>query len=70
MTANHRIRLEITCPACGASGVIRVVEDAGPPFDEAPRRAYESDPDKFQVTPGSPPTVKCGACGAKVPTQL
>jgi hypothetical protein len=63
MTSSHRIKVEIACPACGSSGTIIVVEDAGPPFDDEPRRSYENNSDKFRVSGGTPPTIRCVACG-------
>jgi len=61
---SHRVEYEITCPSCGASGVVRVVEDAAPPFDDLPRRTYLAEADEFLVTPGVVPMVECLGCSA------
>jgi hypothetical protein len=67
MSASHRLRFEIPCPACGSSGVIWVIEDANPPFTDTPRRSYKADEDKFIVTVGDPPAIECRACGGQFP---
>ena len=66
MVISHRFSFEAACPACGVSGAIKVMEDAGPPFTDMPRRAYICETGKFQVSAGtSPPTIRCVACGEK-----
>ena len=65
MVAHHRFSVQVACPDCGAEGVIKVVEDGGPPFTDTPRRAYSTDPDRFVlITGGEPPGVTCCACRA------
>jgi DNA-directed RNA polymerase subunit RPC12/RpoP len=62
---NHQYSFDIACPACGSKGVAAVVEDAGPPFEDAPRRTYRSPDDKFKFQSGTPPTVVCVTCGKR-----
>jgi hypothetical protein len=66
MSPSHRFSFEFACAQCGTSGVIKVMEDAGPPFTDPPRREYRAEPGKFTVEPGSPPTIRCEVCGAKL----
>jgi hypothetical protein len=68
MVAHHRFSIEVACPSCEAPGKVEVVEDAGPPFTETPRRRYNSDAPEFAVISGSePPEIECRACGAVFP---
>jgi hypothetical protein len=64
VVAHHRLSIQVACPGCGTEGAINVVEDAGPPFTDTPRRAYAADdPGRFALIPGGePPGVKCLAC--------
>jgi hypothetical protein len=70
MRVSHRLRFEIACPSCGVAGIIRVIEDAGPPFDDVPRRDYRGDPGTFEITSGATPSVQCLACGAEFPLPI
>jgi hypothetical protein len=68
VVAHHRLSIEIACPSCGASGTVKVAEDAGPPFTDAPRRTYSTDPDKFAlISQGDPLQIQCVACGGRFP---
>jgi len=64
MNLNHRFLMDVSCPACGASGNIRVIEEAGPPFTETPRRAYAAETAAFQITL---PSITCVACRTAFP---
>jgi hypothetical protein len=66
MSANHRYTIDTTCPGCGASGAVIVLEDAGPPFTDLPRREITSADNKFDIVAQNPPTAKCAACGELV----
>jgi uncharacterized Zn finger protein len=70
VTVSHRIEFEITCPSCSTAGSITVKEDAGPPFDDDPRRRYESIPYEFRINPGRPLTITCRACGTTFPSPF
>ncbi len=71
MAATHRLSIDIACPACGASGAIKVSEDAGPPFTDTPRRTYSTNAEKFVLLiEGEPPSIGCVACGARFPRPL
>jgi len=66
VVAHHRYKIEIACPGCGAEGAIHVVEDAGPPFTDMPRRAYTADNEgRFALTTAEgAPRIECLACRA------
>jgi hypothetical protein len=67
MVAHHRFSVEAECPDCGASGAIKVTEDAGPPFTDVPRRTFRDESQKFRVSSEAPPTIECVGCGASFP---
>jgi hypothetical protein len=60
---HHLWSFSVRCPGCDTECTVRVVEDAGPPFGDTPRRDYTVS-DGFRVTPGTPATLKCLGCGA------
>jgi hypothetical protein len=60
---HHRFGFEVACPGCGAAGTILVLEDAGPPFTDQPRRRYCSRDEKFQVIVAARAVIRCLACG-------
>jgi hypothetical protein len=65
MVTHHRFNIQVACPSCEAPGKVEVVEDAGPPFTDTPRRAYASDALEFVLIAGSEPLeIECRACGA------
>jgi hypothetical protein len=66
MPANHRLNFDVTCPTCATRGAITLIEDAGPPFTEAPRRTFNSRDNKFVVTSEEPPAVACASCGTVI----
>ena len=68
MVTSHRLSFDVECPNCCAAGTILVIEEAGPPFAEPPRRTYSAE--KFVVSPGDPLTLGCMACGAKFPGKF
>jgi hypothetical protein len=70
MVITHRFSFDVACPGCGASGRIKVMEDAGPPFTDIPRRSYVGDAGKFAVAAGDPPTITCAACGAEFGSRM
>jgi|GEM_PF-3816018 len=39
--AHHQWLIDAKCPKCGAYGKVKVFEDAGPPFQDVPRRKYQ-----------------------------
>lgn len=66
--ASHRLSVQVTCPACAATGEMRVREDAAPPFTDEPRRTYAIDPARFTLlVGGETPQMACVACGARFP---
>jgi hypothetical protein len=65
------LSIDIACPSCGASSAIKVMEDAGPPFTDTPRRTYFTDVEKFVLLiGGDAPAIACVACGARFPRPL
>jgi hypothetical protein len=70
MVINHRFSFDVACPGCHVLGRIKVLEDAGPPFTDIPRRTYVGESEKFSVAAGDPPTVRCVSCGAEFGSQL
>ncbi|HEY2751334.1 hypothetical protein, partial [Phenylobacterium sp.] len=68
MAANHRLSFDVECPTCGATGRVVAIEEAGPPFADAPRRTYSAG--SFGVGAGNPATIECAACGAKFPGKF
>ena len=65
MIAHHHFSIGIACPACGAGGKISVVEEAGPPFTDAPRRTYSAVGAEFELNSGGGRSrATCRACGA------
>jgi len=70
MSVIHRLKFEIACPSCGAAGALRMTEDAGPPFDDVPRRTYTVEAGAFLVIARAATKVECETCGAKFPVPV
>jgi hypothetical protein len=66
MSASHRYTIDTACPGCGATGAVIVLEDAGPPFTDVPRRKITNADTTFDIVAENPPIVKCAACGELV----
>ena len=68
--ASHRWLFSVHCPGCGAAGAVRVLEDAGPPFTDPPRRGYQPVGEFEIFVDQDPVLVRCEGCKAAfVPEQ-
>jgi hypothetical protein len=70
MSASHRLNVEISCSRCRASALLRIVEDADPPFTDTPRRTYRVDLQKFVLGTGESLMIECVSCGYEFPSDL
>lgn len=61
---HHRWSFDAQCARCETVHEVQVIEDAGPPFTDLPRRSYKPST-AFSVTEGPPVIITCLKCSNK-----